>query len=383
MNEDRHTVHVRILFTALPAYGHVFPLVPLASACELAGHEVAFATGQPFTDRLPVATIALSVTQRDFDLANAAVSDQLKRGGAYEHTVATMMATTMGEPMRAALSPVISTFKPDLVVTEYLNIGARVAALELGVRAYSFAITAPSALNVAFAEYAAHDHQHRLPATTTWRDLYEPLIDPTHPALKRADDPGTERLVLRPEPWSNERFIPEWLYESARRDDAGHRIPRILVTLGTVFNQPDVLGAMAHGLGSLNADVLCVTGPGKGPIVGLPANIRQADFLNQAYALDLVDLVIHHGGAGTCAGAIAKGLPQVIIPRGADQFGNAEALAHAGAALVLAGPIAPIDVYAAARRALDPASGVRTAAERLQTQWAEMPSPDAVAAMLR
>lgn len=364
------------MFSALPAYGHVFPLMPLAIACRDAGHEVAFATGQPFTDRLPVPTIALAVTQRDFDLANAEVTSQLKRGGAYEHTVATMMARTVGEPMRAALSPVISTFKPHILVAEYLNVGARVAALEHGVRAYSYAITAPSRLNVAFAEYAAHEHRDRLPATTTWRNLYEPLIDPTHPVLRRADDPDVERLRIRPVPWSNDTFVPEWLQTPKLR-------PRVLVTLGTVFNRPDVLGAMAHGLGSLDADVLVVSGHGKGPIVGLPTNIRQADFLAQDEALKHVDLVVHHGGSGTCAAAISLGLPQVILARGADQFGNAEALAHAGAAIALTGPIAPVDVFAAASRALDASSGVRTAALRLQTQWSDMPTPDAVAARLR
>lgn len=367
---------MRILFSALPAYGHVFPLMPLAIACRDAGHDVAFATGQPFTDRLPVPTIALAVTQRDFDLANAEVSAQLRRGGAYEHTVATMMARTIGGPMRAALSPVIGTFEPDLVITEYLNVGARVAAVEHGVRAYSYAITAPSRLNVAFAEYAAQEHGDRMPATTTWRDLYEPLIDPTHPVLRRPDDPGVERLRIRPEPWSNEAFLPDWLHEAPQRS-------RVLVTLGTVFNQPEVLGAMAHGLGSLDADVLVVTGPGKGPIVGLPPNIRQADFVAQDEALKYVDLIVHHGGSGTCAAAISLGLPQVILPRGADQFGNAEALAHAGAAITLRSPLTPVDVYAAARRALDPASGVHTAALRLQSQWADMPTPAAVAASLR
>ena len=373
---------MRILFTALPAYGHVLPMVPLALGCMEAGHEVAFATGQPLLATLPVPTIALPVTQRDFDLANAEVSRQLKAGGAYGQVVSRMMARTIGEPMRAALSPVIQTFRPDLVITEYLNVGARVAALQHAVPAYSFAITAPSALNVAFADYAAHEHRALLPAVTTWHDLYEPLIDPTHPALRRPDDPGVDRLELQPTAWST-GDLPDWLRGPRRTDASGAPVPRILVTLGTVFNQAEVLGAMAHGLGSLAADVLLTTGPGKGPIVGLPANIRQAEFVHQAEALGLVDLVIHHGGAGTCAGAIAHGLPQVILPRGADQFGNAEALAHAGAAIVLTGSIAPIEVYAAARQALDPASGVRVAAGRLQEQWTNMPTVADVVSRLR
>jgi UDP:flavonoid glycosyltransferase YjiC (YdhE family) len=366
---------VRILFSALPAYGHVFPLVPLAIACEAAGHEVAFATGQPFTDRLPVPTIPLAVTQHDFDAANAAVSAKLKGGGDYVITVAAMMARDIGEPMRAAISPVIQTFRPDIVITEYLNVGARVAALEHGVRAYSYAITAPSQLNVAFADHAADVHQGRLPSTTTWRDLYEPLIDPTHPALVRHDDPDVQRLRIRSVPWSYETFVPDWLLRPATR-------PRVLSTLGTVFNHGEALAALGRGLGSIDADVLSVTGPGRGPIVGLPANIRQEEFVAQHLTIPLVDVVVHHGGSGTSVGAIAHGVPQVISPRGADQFGNAEALARAGAAIVLHS-LDPAEVRAAVLRALDPASGVRAAAQRLQQQWANMPSADAVVPLLR
>jgi len=40
---------MKIVFAALPAYGHVYPLVPLALACADAGHEVVFACGDPFT----------------------------------------------------------------------------------------------------------------------------------------------------------------------------------------------------------------------------------------------------------------------------------------------------------------------------------------------
>ena len=39
---------MRLLFCALPAYGHVYPLLPLADAVARAGHEVEFATTGPF-----------------------------------------------------------------------------------------------------------------------------------------------------------------------------------------------------------------------------------------------------------------------------------------------------------------------------------------------
>ena len=43
---------MRVLFCCLPAYGHLYPLLPLAIACRDAGHEVEFATGDDFVPRL-------------------------------------------------------------------------------------------------------------------------------------------------------------------------------------------------------------------------------------------------------------------------------------------------------------------------------------------
>jgi hypothetical protein len=49
----------------------------------------------------------------------------------------------------------------------------------------------------------------------------------------------------------------------------------------------------------------------------------------------LVDLIVHHGGTGTVLSALEVGLPQLLLPQGADQFLNAEILAAAGAARAL------------------------------------------------
>jgi UDP:flavonoid glycosyltransferase YjiC (YdhE family) len=58
-------------------------------------------------------------------------------------------------------------------------------------------------------------------------------------------------------------------------------------------------------------------------------------FVAQAQVLDRVDLVVHHGGYGTVLGALAAGLPKLILPQGADQFHNARSLAELGAARAL------------------------------------------------
>ena len=45
------------MFASLGAYGHLYPMMPLALACADAGHEAVIATGEPFLGRLPLGTV--------------------------------------------------------------------------------------------------------------------------------------------------------------------------------------------------------------------------------------------------------------------------------------------------------------------------------------
>jgi UDP:flavonoid glycosyltransferase YjiC (YdhE family) len=63
-------VSLRILFCCRPAYGHVYPLLPLATACRGAGHRVLFGTGEEFRPRLrelgfPVEMVGISIDEAD------------------------------------------------------------------------------------------------------------------------------------------------------------------------------------------------------------------------------------------------------------------------------------------------------------------------------
>ena len=67
----------------------------------------------------------------------------------------------------------------------------------------------------------------------------------------------------------------------------------------------------------------------------LPDNVHVERFVAQSAVLPLVDLIVHHGGTGTVLSALEVGLPQLLLPQGADQFFNAEILTIAGAARAL------------------------------------------------
>jgi UDP:flavonoid glycosyltransferase YjiC (YdhE family) len=78
-------------------------------------------------------------------------------------------------------------------------------------------------------------------------------------------------------------------------------------------------------------------------------------------------------------GSLALGLPQLLLPHGADQFTNAEVLLGSGAGLrLLPGEITADTVEAGARTLLTEAS-FRQAARRQARDIAAMPGPDEVA----
>jgi UDP:flavonoid glycosyltransferase YjiC (YdhE family) len=86
--------------------------------------------------------------------------------------------------------------------------------------------------------------------------------------------------------------------------------------------------------------------------------------------------VISHAGSATTLAALTHGLPQLLIPQGADQFVNAERCQQAGVGLRLL----PDEVTVAAVReglgALLPVdSAYRRHARQLQEEVESMPTP--------
>ena len=153
----------------------------------------------------------------------------------------------------------------------------------------------------------------------------------------------------------------------------------MLITLGA---GPELLSTVLGALREVPVNVLIETGAYEvGALGSLPENVAAAREVPLALALPLCSAVISHGGTAVTTAALAYGLPQVILPRGADQRGNAALLVREGVAIgvsrenvqpgavrraladVLALPAYP----AAAQRLRDAYLGMPTAAEALHT----------------
>jgi MGT family glycosyltransferase len=153
--------------------------------------------------------------------------------------------------------------------------------------------------------------------------------------------------------------------------------PFVYVTMGTIFNEPQLFRVLLESLDGHSA--LVTTGRGArldGPV---PAGVVVSEFVPQEEVLPHARAVVFHGGSGTMLGALAHGLPLVVVPQGADQFDNAALCEAAGAAVTVPPKEASAErIRAALERVLEEPSFAE-AAGRIAAEIAAMPSADEAA----
>jgi UDP:flavonoid glycosyltransferase YjiC (YdhE family) len=203
-----------------------------------------------------------------------------------------------------------------------------------------------------------------------YRDL---TIEICPPSFEPLQVPFGQTLTLRPAP------LPQQIPNPGAR-------PLVYVTLGTSFNANfHIFRAVVDGLAEEPIEVVVTVGADQDPaaLAPIPANARVERFIPQATLLPTCSAVVHHGGAGTLFGSLAHGLPQVVIPQGADNFINAEMAERAGVAEVLRpGEVTAESVRDAVRRTLREPS-YALAGRKAADEIATMATPDEVASDLR
>ena len=373
---------MRILCTARPLAGHVGPLLPLADAAAARGHDVALATGEPEAARLrgdgrTCFTAGLGADARErfagriAELATAA--PDVRRAAFFAEL---FVGIELG-PRLADLHQIVERWRPDVLVHDAAEFAAPIAAARAGLpwATAGFGAVVPERVLEAAAVAAAPHWRtaglEPLPRAGFADRLY---LDPFPPALRTAEVArySTARVRLTP-PVLAAPERPAWL--------AGP-VPVLYVTFGTVWNtRPDRFRAVLDAAAEVAGTVVVTTdaGAGRDALGPRPAHVHVHAFVPQATLLPFCTAVVCHGGSGTLLGAAAHGLPQVVLPQGADQFTNGALLATAGAGRMLTGDVAPAVLRGAVAEAL--ADGpLRRAAEHLRDEIDALPVPaDAVA----
>jgi UDP:flavonoid glycosyltransferase YjiC (YdhE family) len=357
---------VRVLFTFVGGEGHLDPLVPIARAAAAAGHEVAVAGGRRLGPRIEEAGLTAipvgapgppperrPLLRPDLEREERDLRERFVRGA------------TARVP---ELSALFEDRRPDVVVCDETAWAAGVAAEPLGIPVATVHVLASRSFvrpEVVAGPLAELRTAFGLPP-----DAPDPL------------------LALSPFPPGFTGPLPPTVHPIRLRDAAPRVAGPLTVyfTLGTVFNleSGDLFTRALGGLRELPAEVVVTVGRGidPGELGPQPANVRVETHVPQAELLPCCDLVVSHGGSGSLLGALAHGLPTVLIPMGADQIPNAARAAELGAARVLdAVDATSADVRDAAAAVLaDPS--YRSAAERLRDELATLPGPEHAVALL-
>ena len=366
---------VRLLVTSTAGAGHYGPLAPFVRSFVRGGHDVLVAAppalGPSVRDAefWPVDDPPAAEMAAVFDGLPALSHDEANRTVVRE--VFARLDPAAGLPrLRAA----ITEWRPDVVLREAAEFGGAIAAELHGVPSASVAIGLASMeramMELATPNLDALRAAHGL--TGSHRLADEPYLTLFPAGL---EDPS----VLLPVSLTSRaaRFRdPAW---PVSRPDGGR--PFVYMTFGSVLGAlpmtADVYRAALAAVADLDADVLLTVGAAAsfGPV---PPHVRVERWVDQASVLGRASAVVCHGGGGSTLGALAAGVPLVVVPLFAeDQHVNARRVAAVGAG-VLADP-------AGIRPALDTVLSdrtYRTAARAVAAELASHPSTDEAAAVL-
>jgi UDP:flavonoid glycosyltransferase YjiC (YdhE family) len=377
---------MRILFSTVPAHGHLLPLLPLADAAKRDGHDVVVATGREGVIeavRRGFTAWDVGPSRAETDAAfRAAVPDLSVI--APEQRIPTVVAGVFGAAaFRRAeqLVPRAIEWSPDLVVHSISELAGAIAAARTGAShvVHGLGPLAPEAWSWFGSRFAELCDAWDVPELAESM-LDTPYVDTCPPSFQSdAVSDFRNRLALRPSAGDVVSDAPlPW-------DDATLRaLPferTIHVTLGTIFYEATaVFETVLAGLRQLPVNVIVALGPGADPrrLGDQPANVLVTHFAPHAALLPYCDALITQGGAGTILAALCHGLPHLILPQGADQFLNAATAERAGVAMQLPPPALTPDAVTAAVEQLLHDDTIRANAEHIQAEIATMPAPAAV-----
>ena len=304
---------MRVLFSAVSGYGHLHPLLPLATALVNASHDVAIATGPDLRRRAQAAGFVafeagLAISEAFRRLASRFPDEQYNRITPDEilrFYVPHLFAGILAPPMLDDLERLVRGWSPDLLIHDTWEFAAPLAAAHAGLPSISQTLGLhfdPPVLEAAAGAVAPLWRARGLASDPSAGMYRQRCFDIAPPSLQSSLAVPEVARPLRPvahAPLTTER-LPEWMQD--RRD-----VPLVYMTLGTNTNSnTPVFRAVIDGLARLDVDVLVALGfaTDVASIGSLPPNAYVENFVPQSLVIPLCSAVICHGGAGpdTCGG---------------------------------------------------------------------------------
>jgi UDP:flavonoid glycosyltransferase YjiC (YdhE family) len=332
---------VRALFTSTRGAGHFNPLVPFARAFERAGHEVMFAAPPDLSAAVEAAGFRFWQFDPPPEGELGAIWGRVPELPPEEANVVVVrdifgtLNTSAALPrMRAA----VEEWRPDVVLRDPNEYSGALAAEQHGVPHGRIAISLMST-----------------------EQLGSGMVAPALDAIRRAEglEPDPDGDLLRASPWLStfprtldegelpdpHRFHdPAWEEEGDELPDwwpGREGQPLVYVTFGSVAGQfPQALpayGVALSAVADLPVRVLLTVGRDldRAALPEAPDNVHIEPWVPQQDVLGHASAAVVHGGSGSTLGALAAGVPLVVVPLFADQPQNARRVAEVGAGLAV------------------------------------------------
>jgi UDP:flavonoid glycosyltransferase YjiC (YdhE family) len=379
MNQDQGMG--RMLFTFAGGTGHFLPLVPLARAAEQAGHLVAFGGQAGMLSVIEEAGFSSFDTGGRTLLANSERTPLLELDMEREiRAVREGYARRTARERAATVLQLCEAWRPDVLVCDEMDFGALVAAERAGapyatvVCIGSGSFVWPELITEPLNELRVTHGLPRDPELVMLRRYL--VLAPFPPSFRDPANPlpptgHTIRSVLADV--TAGEVEPAWVAELTAR-------PIVYFTLGTIFNleSGDLFERVLAGLSELPVSIIVTVGRELEPqaLGPQPANVRIERYVPQSLLLPHCELVVSHAGSGSVVGALAHGLPMVLLPIGADQPLNAARCQALHVARIL-NPLqaTAADVSEAVSNVLSDPS-YRRNAQRLKAEIEASPGPE-------
>ena len=347
---------MRVMFASTRGAGHLGPLLPLATACKRAGHQVLVAA--PRSLSACVARSGLAFWALDDPSAEAlgavwARVPTLPRDEQNAVVIREVFARLNGTATLPGHRAAIRSFGPDVIVRESSEFGSALAAELEGVpharigtglattEEAGIAIAAPALDTLRTAAGLPADDGAALRAAPSFSWFPASLEEPAHEAGPAGShEPARPASPAAPSSAAAVRLRdPSWDAWPIRLPASwwsGPEDPLVYVTFGSVaggFPQAvPIFRAAIRALADLPVRALLTVGSDLDPAtLPAPPNVHIERWVPQDQILPHAAAVVCHGGSGTTLGALAAGCPLVLIPLFADQPDNARRVAATGA----------------------------------------------------
>jgi MGT family glycosyltransferase len=347
----------RFLLSAIPAAGHIGPLLPIARELVARGHDVAWYTGSRVREQVE-ATGALylpPIEGRDIDPSNlnAEFPGRAEKKGLAQFRFDMREVFIAAVPGQVAdLEAHMTAFRPDVLLAEPATAGACTviehrhglpwATCNITVLGIRSADTAPFGLGLRPARSALGRLRNRVLAAAIDRTLFASIdrdyramrtrlglpptadafidvmlsphlfLQPTAESFEypRSDLPPQVHFVgpLLPPPPPDFEPPPWW-------DELSGGPPVVLVTQGTIATDPrELLLPTLDALRDEPVRVIAVTGgPDPAALPQPPPNARVERFVPFAAIMPRVSALVSNGGYGGLQYALAAGVPLVVV----------------------------------------------------------------------